>query len=164
MSVFTQQSLPCQREGDRLRWRDSIIIKKQLSLPFQRVRVSGGHLCATVQKHRPSRQARQVAAFNADGGIQKNGSASPTIRKTTTTQTASCRQSCFISALPMLHTPLGAHRSAKAVMSFYPLSRQNRQLPLMTLKGEPYCSRQNAVLTNQGSPCFKNQGELSRSD
>ena len=145
MSVFTQQSLPCQREGDRLRWRDSIIIKKQLSLPCQRVRVSGGHLCATAQKHRPSRQARQVAAFNADGGIQKNGSPSSAFRNTIINQTTSCRQACFISALPMLHTPSGAHRSAQAVMSFYPLSRQSRQLPLITLKGEPLLVEKKAL-------------------
>ena len=140
-----------------MRWRDSIIIKNQLilpcqkeqmsaftqlSLPCQRVRVSGGHLCATAQKHRPSRQVRRGTACG--GGIQYRN-AVPGVPQTTITQTTSCLQVCFISALPMLHTPSGAHRSAQAVMSFYPLSRQSRQLPLITLKREPLLVEKNAL-------------------
>ena len=32
-----------------------------------RVRVSGGHLCAIAQKHRPNRQVRQLSALPTEG-------------------------------------------------------------------------------------------------
>ena len=70
MLIYNKHSIPFSSPPKAYAFRGPRIKQTYLP-PLQRVRVSGGDLCTLVQKHRPSREARQWVQLVALGGIGK---------------------------------------------------------------------------------------------
>ena len=63
---------PLVVRGAGVRWTPLRQSAEAPTEPAGEKRVSGGHLCAIAQKHRPSQQARQLSRYCETEGIKDN--------------------------------------------------------------------------------------------